>query len=186
MRWHLLASVSLLSAFLDAGLSASQGQVASAQEIAFGAQTPADRPVAPPAQQLAADPFQYRVPEGSGGFVPSSGLELPPGIRVLGILVLDDGQSLAALQLPGENEPAYVRENDDLQVRGGMVRGVSTVRQSAIRPSGAKAPAKSPARPVPPAAGAGGDVLYVKISKIAVDNVIVYPESNPTNLHVFR
>lgn len=129
--------------------------------------------VVSPVEQLAADPFQFRVPEGSGSMVPVD-VDLPAGIRVLGMLVMESGDSLAALELPGEEEVAYVRAEDDLQIRAD-----GKVATSARRPAGQSAAA-------PAAAQATGGVLYLKIKEITADHVVVYPQQSPTNVHVFR
>ena len=193
MRWHLPVGLTLLLATPDAELSECLAQTASAQQASLrqvaepvaapdadrGAIAP-DQPLPeshPPVsrrnvalpEQLAADPFQYRTPEGTGAgtgaFTPSPTLELPPGIKVAGILVMDSGDAVAAMQFPGEDDLYYVREQDDLLVR--------TVPRDA-RSSRTADPAGS--RPA----------LYLKISKITPEHVIVYPEHSPTNIHIFR
>ncbi|MDZ7618025.1 MAG: hypothetical protein U1E05_13550 [Patescibacteria group bacterium] len=122
------------------------------------------------ADRLAADPFQYRTPEGTGAttgpFTPSPTLELPPGIKVAGILVMDSGDAVAAMQLPGEDDLYYVREDDDLLVR--------TVPRDA-RPARAADAATGP-RPA----------LYLKIRQITPEHVVVYPEHSPAHIHIFR
>ncbi|GEM_PF-6188612 len=204
MRWHLLLIAHLLLVVLEASPTRLAYQHACAQqagvEVALRPSPgsaklplagPSGQPLVerglppvspgPTAKQLAADPFQYRVPKGSGGFVPAPAVELPPGIRVLGILVMEDGQSLAALQIPGESEVAYVREDDDLQIRDGTVQNASAAQQMPGKPAGTQ-----PSRPSGAAAAATGSILYLKISKITPEAVVVYPQHSPSNVHVYR
>ncbi len=190
MRWHLPVGLILLLGTPNAELSECLSCTAAAQQVA------AERPVQsdsrrsaglvvqrlpraevsaqtakmPSPEKLAADPFQYRTPEGTsaegGAFTPSPAVELPPGIKVAGILVMESGGAVAALQLPGEDDLYYVREGDDLQVRN--------LAQDA-RASRGKGATESPKV-----------VLYLKISKITPEHVVVYPEHSPTNIHIFR
>jgi hypothetical protein len=187
MRWHLPVGLILLLGTPNAELSECLSCTAAAQQVA------AERPVQPqgshdrapmeePSQvpearakpllleQLAADPFQYRIPEGTGAeggvFTPSPALELPPGIKVAGILVMESGDAVAALQLPGEEDLYYVRESDNLQIRSSANDARSARGRDAVEG-------------VKPA-------LYLKISKITPEHVVVYPEHSPTNIHIFR
>ncbi len=194
MRWHLPVGLVLLLATPDAELSeclvrTASAQQASLQQVAEPTARPdADRGAIGPDQplpesrppvsrrnpslpeQLAADPFQYRTPEGTGAgtvaFTPSPTLELPPGIKVAGILVMDSGAAVAALQLPGEEDLYHVREEDNLQIRN-LPRDARAARGQ-------------------DAAASPSPVLYLKISKITPEHVVVYPEHSPTNIHVFR
>jgi hypothetical protein len=122
---------------------------------------------------VAADPFKYRAPAGSEGFVPAD-IQVPPGIRVLGILILGSGHSVAALQLPGDDEVFYVSEEDDLQIRSTDSTGRGPARASPGRPGG------------PVDAGAGGGAFYLKIKTITSQHVEVYPEHSPTNIQILR
>lgn len=117
--------------------------------------------------RLAADPFKYRAPEGGDGFVPAP-IDMPEGIQVMGILMMNSGHSLAALKLPGEDELYYVAENDDIPIRAKLR-------------SGPGAPAASRA-----AAGAESGIFYLKIKRITSRHVEVFPEHSPTNIQILR
>jgi hypothetical protein len=193
MRWHLIFAIPLALAALgtlaslpsDSRLMAQQGGPPASREREAEAdrplsgqadglpedRTPVREPVPAAAGMLAADPFRYRVPEGSEGFVPSPEVELPEGIRVLGILVMGSGHAIAALQLPGAEEVFYVRENDDVQIRG-SVRTAPAGRSTAGSPS--------------PSSPTGSGLFYLKISKITPQHVEVFPQHNPTNIQILR
>lgn len=121
-----------------------------------------------PSVQLAADPFKYRAPESGDGFVPAP-IEMPEGIQVMGILMLDGGPSLTALKLPGEDELYYVGEDDDVPIR-----------------------AKSRTGAGPPAAGSrtgtGAEIglYYLRIKQITSRHVEVFPEHSPGNIQILR
>lgn len=197
MRWHLLWGAALTLALFDICLSPFHLQVASAQQPAIDRRTVApprplagngaatagqNRPgpqesrestvrISPSAtHRLAADPFKYRAPVGSEGFVPAN-IQIPRGIKVLGILMLGSGHSLAALQLPGDDEVFYVSEDDDLQIRS------------------TDSPGRTPA-PSPPggpvAVGVGSGIFYLKVKAITPRHVEVFPEHSPTNIQILR
>jgi hypothetical protein len=126
------------------------------------------QPLPSPAEyRLAADPFKYRAPEGGDGFVPAP-IDMPEGILVVGILMMNSGQSLAALKLPGEDELYYVAEDDDVPIRA--------------RPR--SAPGASAASRA--AAGAESGIFYLKIKRITARHVEVFPEHSPTNIQILR
>ena len=192
MRWHLLTVVLVGLAILDAAQCPLFSHPALAQQPGAGftaAIPPESRAASAPDWrgnpvaldlQVAADPFQYRVPEKSGGFVPAGSVDLPAGIRVLGILVIEGVGSLAALQLPGDNDVYYVREGDDLQIRL-TTRGTTSVRRATSPPSSKQPRSTSASVPSSPS-----NVFYLKIDKITAEQVVVYPQHNPTNVHVYR
>ena len=131
---------------------------------------------APSTDRLAADPFKYRAPPGSEGFLPAD-VEMPKGIRVLGILMMSSGHSLAALQIPSEEEVFYVAEGDDLPISA--AEQSSSVRQARTAPS----KGGSTSALVPQTAPG---LIYLRIKSISPQHVEVYPEHSPTNVQILR
>jgi hypothetical protein len=195
MRWHLVSVIPLaiVAVCVQSGMRSDSrtmaqqiGPVAPAVKESqadhphsgkpspsLGARSAPSEAVPPAGDMLAADPFRYRVPEGSEGFVPSADVELPEGIRVLGILMMGSGHAIAALQLPGGDEVLYVRENDDVQIR-------AAVRTAPAGRSAAGSPSPKPSSPT------GSGLFYLKISRITPQHVEVYPQHNPSNIQILR
>ena len=105
------------------------------------------------------DPFQSYAPRTDGGFINSNSQTIPSGIKVLGILIVENKKPLAALQVPNSDEPLYVRENDIVGVE------VSAKNQNN----------KSTA-----------EIIYLKIEKITSQQVIVTPKNNPKGKQILR
>lgn len=112
------------------------------------------------------DPFRYNVPEGSRGFLPSRSGSVPPGIRVVGILCLQGRKPLAALTVPGYEEPVYVSEHDLIAINRYDVTGVKQKDASEKT--------------------AAAEVMYVQVGTITSGQVELFPKTNPGNVQILR
>jgi len=149
-----------------AGAQQPDEQMPGASDNASRAQ---DAPQADEAPRSLVDPFAYNVPGDAKGFLPSLTGNVPAGIRVAGILLLRNRQPLAALLVPGYDEPFYVHEND-------LIAITTRTAFSGAPPDKRGAPARA----------AKDETMYIQIGAITESQVEVFPKTNPSNIQILR
>jgi hypothetical protein len=125
------------------------------------------------------DPFQYRTSDGNIMMVPSRSSVLPQGIRVVGVLIMEDKNQLpiAAVQMPNISGSAsrssvsdtihYVHEGEMLEVNRSMLN------------------ARSSARPLKDN-GTQSETLFNEIFKITPYQIEVHSKDNFEDKHIIR
>jgi hypothetical protein len=121
---------------------------------------------------IAGDPFQYQLPEGNVGFIPANITSLPQGIQVIGILILKNGKSIAAIRFPKmtnqrEGDVYYVSEGDDIEIP-------FTKMNAQIRRPGVTGATEVP------------EIIFLKVQKITAQHVEVSSQSNLADRHILR
>jgi hypothetical protein len=123
------------------------------------------------------NPFQYREPDGGVGLVPRNISSLPAGIQVIGIMILNEQKSIAAIRIPKTNttqrgsssaqnsDVFYVREGDIIEVSAGILTTNRTNR-------GTTTPS--------------AEVLFLVVEKITSQHVEVRSRSNIADKHILR
>lgn len=117
------------------------------------------------------NPFAYATPNGDE-LIPVSTGRLPTGIRLASVLIFDNGDAIAALRLPGEKAPVFVRVDDLISIDAG---------HETLNPKAEARPAA--ATPVMPT---HEPPLYLLIRSISATGVEVAPRVRPTELHLIR
>lgn len=142
--------------------------------------TPAAMPVARPfdSQAMAAgNPFDYERSgsdsnETTDGFYPTKLVSLPPEIQLVGILILQEREPIAAIRFPGAGkqlgEVHYVREGDDIEIPSSL-----------LRPAGRPAKAGAQVAEI-------DEIIYLKVRKITSRHVEVSSQSNMADRHFLR
>lgn len=129
---------------------------------------------APPATSTAGsaerirNPFSYNATDNDQGLIPIGTGRLPQGMRLATVLIQDNGDALAALRLPGETAPVFVRVDDLISVD--FQRDGAEKKDRA--PSKAAMPDQSP--------------VYLLIKSISATGVEVAPRVRPTEVHLIR
>ena len=141
-------------------LAAANAEQASASKSNAKAKTQNEK-IAPKTDQLR-DPFEQYIPNRDGGFVNSNNNGIPSGIKVLGILIVENKKAIAALMVPNSDDPLYVREND--------IIGIEVTKTGGSSGSKAKT----------------AEIVYLKIDKITSQQVIVTPKNNPAGKQILR
>ncbi|MDR1924956.1 MAG: hypothetical protein LBQ66_11345 [Planctomycetaceae bacterium] len=122
------------------------------------------------------NPFEYKQPDDeSRGFVPRNISALPAGIQVIGIMILNNKQSIAAIRIPkninqkvnNQNnfEVYYVHEGDVIEVPNYLIpnRNQNTRRTENTN-----------------------DILFLVVEKITSQHVEVRSRSNIADKHILR
>ncbi|MDR1485235.1 MAG: hypothetical protein LBT09_10485 [Planctomycetaceae bacterium] len=145
------------------------------------ASTPLPAPVAPSAPETGtSNPFQYNTPDGNNGLVPRNISSLPTGIQVIGIMILSDQKSIAAIRMPKINttqrntitaqnsDVFYVREGDIIEVPTGNLttNRTNTTTRGIINSQ--------------------NEILFLVIEKITSQHVEVRSRSNIADKHILR
>jgi len=111
-------------------------------------------------EALLNDPFAYQTGNlGDGGFVPTSDNNIPPGIRVLAIIEVEDAPACAALHIPELPDTVYVKEDDVIRLEN---------RNS----------------PSPSASSVGP--LYLLVQKVSAGGVEISPRERQSEVHIFQ
>ncbi|MDR2440546.1 MAG: hypothetical protein LBE12_14385 [Planctomycetaceae bacterium] len=115
------------------------------------------------------NPFQYRLPDGEG-LIPRNISSLPSGIQVIGILMLRDQKSIAAIRLPRTgnqriSEIYYIREGDIIEIPSNLLPNRRT----------------TPSRETDVA-----EILFLVVEKITPQHVEVRSRSNIADKHIIR
>jgi len=124
------------------------------------------------------NPFAYNTSDNDQGLIPVSAGRLPPGIRLATVLILDNGDAIAALRLPGEDGPVFVRVDDLISV---------DFRQEPAAPKhGTRS--KDGARSAAALTTTATDQVpvYLLIKSITATGVEVAPRVRPTEVHLIR
>jgi hypothetical protein len=130
--------------------------------------TPAPEPTVP--APVINNPFQYKSPDGDIGLIPRNISSLPSGIQVMGILMLKNQKSVAAIRLPRTanqrtEEIYYVHEGDIIEVPSNLLsnrriqgsRGIDDI-----------------------------EILFLVVEKITPQHVEVRSRSNIADKHIIR
>jgi hypothetical protein len=128
-----------------------------------------DQPGPPEAVTPPGNPFRARIPYGDGGFVPASHVSIPAGIQVLAIMVVQDQEPLAVLEVPGMVDAFYVRAGDIIGVETKVITSRS---RTATQGQGLRT-AKS-------------EIVYLKIEDVTAQQVELYPQQNPAGRQILR
>jgi hypothetical protein len=145
--------------------------------------TPAQLPTSPTnttpeagANWGTGNPFQYHELEGSIGLIPRNISSLPAGIQVIGIMILNEQKSIAAIRLPKttntrnttsaqNSDVFYVREGDIIEVPTGALP-TSRANRAITNPS--------------------PEILFLVVEKITSQHVEVRSRSNIADKHILR
>ncbi|MDR2171744.1 MAG: hypothetical protein LBP59_16495 [Planctomycetaceae bacterium] len=125
------------------------------------------------------NPFQFRESDDDNniGLVPRNISSLPAGIQVIGIMILDNQKSIAAIRIPRTNQTQrnpqntansnvfYVREGDVIEAPTGNIQANRTNR-------GINEPAS--------------EILFLIVEKITSQHVEVRSRSNIADKHILR
>lgn len=126
------------------------------------------------------NPFQYKEPEGAIGLVPRNISSLPAGIQVIGIMILGEHNSIAAIRIPKTNSTQrntnptqisdvfYVHEGDIIEVPLGNL--VSNRASSTNRGT----------------TNSAAEVLFLVVEQITPQHVEVRSRSNIADKHILR
>ncbi len=106
----------------------------------------------------ASDPFSYRGSE-SAEYVSMPDARVPAGVRLLGVLVMEGGQPMAAIEVPGSEGALFVQEESVVQVL----------------PAASKT-----------SDGNASEPLYIQINRITPDEVEVSPRTRPEDRRILR
>jgi hypothetical protein len=156
--------------------------------IAFAATSPASQPAsdssAVPASQDAsyaanaaqdpndrlpvANPFQYRIPPEANGFVSAPQVTIPAGIKLLAIMVVENREPLAVLQVPGMVDVLYIEAGD--------IIGVETPVKNSQRTTGTSSGRLA----------TENGLVYLKIEEITSQQVVLHPQENPAGRRILR
>lgn len=123
-------------------------------------------PTATASVERIKNPFAYDRTDNDQGLIPVSTGRLPRGIRLATVLLLGNGDAIAALRLPGEETPVYVRVDDLISVD--FHRDEATKKKTA-------SPTVASSEPV-----------YLLIKSISATGVEVAPRVRPSELHLIR
>ena len=123
-------------------------------------------PEAPPEAVAGSSPFAYQLPADSRGFLPRDDVAMPRDIKVLAIIMVAGRPPLAALEVPGYDEPFYVTEQDIVCINAPQPR------------SGTRGPADN--GPVE------SGLLYLEVGGITSQHVELFPRTNPTSIQILR
>ncbi|MDR1290616.1 MAG: hypothetical protein LBK06_05390 [Planctomycetaceae bacterium] len=128
-----------------------------------------------------SNPFEYRGQDGEGiGLIPRNISSLPAGIQVIGIMILNDKKSIAAIRIPrtaplqrntqsnATTDVFYVQENDIIEVPTGNLttNRSNTSTRGTINPS--------------------NEILFLIVEKITSQHVEVRSRSNIADKHILR
>ncbi|MDO4569692.1 MAG: hypothetical protein Q4D38_04855 [Planctomycetia bacterium] len=150
------------------GVPAEPVQVSYSTPVAPASPSvPFQKPAAAP---LAADPFQYQRPSDNSEFVPARLASLPPEIKLVGVLMLEGREPIAAIRFPnaGGNhvgEVHYVREGEDIEIPRALLR-TNRSRTAPVEDE--------------------GEILFLKVQKITSQHVEVRSQSNLADKHYLR
>lgn len=114
------------------------------------------------------NPFTFNVTDNDQGLIPIGTGRLPQSMRLATVLILDNGDALAALRLPGETAPVFVRVNDLISVD--FPHQGTANKDSAL--AATTAPEQAP--------------VYLLIKSISATGVEVAPRVRPTEVHLIR
>lgn len=167
MKKHLFPSLtSRPAAWLGAGLLLFLPLHCALAQAADGdGAAPA---TAPPAG--IRNPFAYSATEHDQGLIPVDTDRMPTGIRLAAVLLRDNGDALAALRLPGETAPVFVRVDD-----------LISVNLQAPTPAKTASPKTSTAIPA-----VERTTVYLLVKSITATGVEVAPRVRPSEVHLIR
>lgn len=151
----------LAGRFIVAGLFALV-LPASAQNSA------ASSPGKPASSERIKNPFVFQTTDNGQGLIPVGTGRLPQSMRLAAVLISDHGDALAALRLPGESAPVFVRVDDLISVN---FPDAGTVEKARAR-STATVPEQAP--------------VYLLIKSISATGVEVAPRVRPSEVHLIR
>jgi hypothetical protein len=106
----------------------------------------------------ASDPFSYQG-SGSAEYVSMPDARIPHGVRLLGVLLMEGGEPMAAIEVPGTEGALFVEEGSVVQVL----------------------PATSKTSD-----GSESEPLYIQINRITPDEVEVSPRTRPEDRRILR
>ncbi|MDR1491413.1 MAG: hypothetical protein LBT05_01635 [Planctomycetaceae bacterium] len=142
-------------------------------------QTAIPLPDTAPSEPAVINPFQYRMSDGSIMMTPSRSSVLPQGIRIVGVLIMEDKKlpPIAAVQMPnvggsasrsaGSDTIHYVREGEMLEVNRSMLNARSAAR-------------------APRNDGTQSETLFIEISKITPYQIEIHSKDNFEDKHIIR
>ncbi|MDR2344945.1 MAG: hypothetical protein LBE18_02665 [Planctomycetaceae bacterium] len=126
------------------------------------------------------NPFQFRELDGSTGLIPRNISSLPTGIQVIGIMILNDQKSIAAIRIPKLNMPQRAVSSalsaDVFYVHEGDIIEIPTTNISSTRTNPST---RGQINPSP-------EVLFLVVEKITSQHVEVRSRSNIADKHILR
>lgn len=125
---------------------------------------------APPAG--IRNPFAYSATEHDQGLIPVDTSRMPTGIRLAAVLIRNNGDALAALRLPGESAPVFVRVDD-----------LISVNLQAPEPAKTKAASQRSSTIIPMTERT---TVYLLVKSITATGVEVAPRVRPSEVHLIR
>jgi hypothetical protein len=129
-------------------------------------------------EKSTSNPFEYKENGEGLGLVPRNISSLPAGIQVIGIMILNDKKSIAAIRIPrtasmqrntqsnSTTDVFYVQEDDIIEVPTGNTPTNRSNTRGTINPS--------------------TDVLFLIVEKITSQHVEVRSRSNIADKHILR
>lgn len=169
MKKHLASNLtSRPAAWLGAGLLLFLPLHCALAQAADDAAAPAAATAPPPAG--IRNPFAYSATEHDQGLIPVDTDRMPTGIRLAAVLLRDNGDALAALRLPGETAPVFVRVDD-----------LISVNLQASTPAKTASAKTSTAIPM-----TERTTVYLLVKSITATGVEVAPRVRPSEVHLIR
>ena len=121
------------------------------------------------ADNAPINPFQYTLPIDSKGFLPTDQVFIPKGIKVLGILQVENKKPIAAVQIPSYDDPFYVQEGDMISINIEVPKPRSTAQKSTAAINQLT-----------------NEVYYLEIGAISSQDLEIYPKTNPSHIQIIR
>ncbi len=118
---------------------------------------------------ISHDPFRSHLPQGSKGFIPSQA-SIPPGIKVLAIMIVEGAEPLAVLEVSGMVDVVYVHPGDVISIDNR-----TTNRSSHIGSKNSNITNR-----------VDSGMLYVQIENITSQQVELYPRDNPSGKQILQ
>lgn len=117
------------------------------------------------AADFGNNPFEMRGgKEGDSGFVSAAFVDLPPGIRVLGILVVKGQNPIGVLEMPGMPDVFFVKSGDVIQIE---FSGRSGKTDTGI-------------------SGIAHRQLYLLVQSVTAQEIVLAPQTRPQDSRVYR
>ncbi|NLZ63418.1 MAG: hypothetical protein GX902_06370 [Lentisphaerae bacterium] len=136
----------------------------------------ADNNAAPAAPSAAIrNPFAYSAAEHEQGLVPVDTDRMPTGIRLAAVLLKSNGDALAALRLPGETAPIFVRVDDLISVN---LQASAPAKTTSAKTTSAKTSTAI--------SMTERTTVYLLVKSITATGVEVAPRVRPSEVHLIR
>lgn len=130
--------------------------------VALAEQKPLHDEAPPP-----GDPFAFRASGmEADGFVSVSSTALPPGIRIVAILMPRNGEAIGVLEIPGAKALHFVREGDVVQLESQP--GARAAPRTATDSPGTATP------------------TYLLIVSVSENQIEIAPRARPQDTRIYR